>query len=488
MAEIITLILFVGLLTGILIYCLLELPLALHYLRYRKNRNTEKPILSANSTYPIVTVQLPVFNEKYVVERLIEQVCKFDYPKDKLEIQVLDDSTDETLDISKNKVAEYQAKGFDIKVLHRTDRTGFKAGALQKGMQQCRGEFIAIFDADFLPEPDFLKLTLPHFEDEKIGVVQTRWGHLNKDYSILTRIQAFFLDAHFTVEQAGRFSQGYFMNFNGTAGIWRKATIIDAGGWQADTLTEDLDLSYRAQMRGWQFEYLDTVYSPAELPADMPSFKSQQFRWIKGGAETARKILPQIVKSDLPFSVKKNAFIHLLSSSVYLLVFSLVIISLPMLWFKNTFISMEYNQFGMPFLFSTIAIIFFFYAANKDNFKEKGGFSNYILILPLFLITTMGLSLHNALAALRGLLKEKTPFIRTPKMNILDKKDSFKKKKYISRKIDKITILEGLLTLYFLGGLYLAFIKNDFSLFPLHLMAFLGFGIVFFFSVKHAKS
>lgn len=486
MAEIITLILFVALLTGILIYCLLELPLAFHYLRYRKNRITQhSPIDEENC--PPVTIQLPIFNEKYVVERLIDKICLFNYPKDKLEIQVLDDSTDETLQISENKVAEYQAQGFDIKVIHRTDRTGYKAGALQNGMQQCRGEFIAIFDADFLPNPDFLLLTLPHFQNEKIGVVQTRWGHLNKDYSLLTRVQAFFLDAHFTVEQAGRFSRGYFMNFNGTAGIWRKDTIIDAGGWQADTLTEDLDLSYRAQMRGWQFAYLETVHSPAELPADMPSFKSQQFRWIKGGAETARKILPQIVKTDLPFSVKKNAFIHLLSSSVYLLVFALVIVSLPMLWFKNTFIPIEYNKFGIPYLISTIAIIFYFYAANKDNFNQKGGFSNYLVMLPIFLITTMGLSLHNALAALRGLLQEKTPFIRTPKMNIINKQDNFKKKNYLSRKIDKITILEGLLTLYFLAGMYLAFIKDDFSLFPLHLMAFLGFGFVFFFSVKHAK-
>lgn len=486
MAEIITLILFVALLTGILIYCLLELPLAFHYLRYRKNRITQHSLIDEENCPP-VTIQLPVFNEKYVVERLIDKICLFNYPKDKLEIQVLDDSTDETLQISENKVAEYRALGFDIKVIHRTDRTGYKAGALQNGMQQCRGEFIAIFDADFLPNPDFLLLTLPHFQNEKIGVVQTRWGHLNKDYSLLTRVQAFFLDAHFTVEQAGRFSRGYFMNFNGTAGIWRKDTIIDAGGWQADTLTEDLDLSYRAQMRGWQFAYLETVHSPAELPADMPSFKSQQFRWIKGGAETARKILPQIVKTDLPFSVKKNAFIHLLSSSVYLLVFALVIVSLPMLWFKNTFIPIEYNKFGIPYLISTIAIIFYFYAANKDNFNQKGGFSNYLLMLPIFLITTMGLSLHNALAALRGLLQEKTPFIRTPKMNIINKQDNFKKKNYLSRKIDKITILEGLLTLYFLAGMYLAFIKDDFSLFPLHLMAFLGFGFVFFFSVKHAK-
>lgn len=487
MAEIITLILFGGLLTGILIYCLLELPLAFHYLRYRKNRESDQVVL-AEEDYPVVTVQLPVFNEQYVVERLIDQVCKFNYPKEKLEIQVLDDSTDETLDISKNKVAEYKALGFDIKVIHRTDRTGYKAGALQNGMNECRGEFIAIFDADFLPDPDFLLLTVPYFQNEKIGIVQTRWGHLNKDYSLLTRVQAFFLDAHFTVEQAGRFSRGYFMNFNGTAGIWRKSTILDAGGWQADTLTEDLDLSYRAQMKGWKFKYLDTVYSPAELPADMPSFKSQQFRWIKGGAETARKILPQIADSNLPFSVKKNAFIHLLSSSVYVLVFSLVIISLPMLWFKNTFISMEYNKFGMPYLLSTIAIIYFFYAANKENFKEKGGFTNYVIMLPIFLITTMGLSLHNALAAIRGLMRERTPFIRTPKMNILSKKDSFQKKKYLSRKIDKITIFEGLLTLYFLAGMYLAFVKNDFSLFPLHLMAFMGFGLVFFFSVKHAKS
>jgi len=487
MTEIIFLILFGLLLSGILLFCLLELPLAFHYLKYRKRKKLEPNLELDDTDLPMVTVQLPVFNEMYVVERLIHCICRFDYPKDKMEIQILDDSTDETLEISEQQASHYKNLGFDIKVIHRIDRTGYKAGALQNGLNQCKGAFIAIFDADFLPTPDFLHKTLPHFTDEKIGLVQTRWGHINKNYSLLTKIQAFFLDAHFTVEQAGRFSQSYFMNFNGTAGIWRKTTIQDAGGWQADTLTEDLDLSYRAQLKGWKFQYLEEVISPAELPADMPSFKSQQFRWIKGGAEVARKILPQVFSSNQPFQVKKNALTHLMSSSVYILIFLLTLVSLPMLWLKNTYIPIEYNQWGFPFLFSTIAVIFYFYSANKENLINTKGWLNYIFLLPLFLITTIGLSLHNGIAAFRGLMREHTPFIRTPKMNILTKKDNWKSKQYLSKKIKPITILEGLLSISFFLGMWLAFEKNDFSFFPLHLMAFLGYGLVFFYSIRHAR-
>ncbi len=488
MLEIVIVAVYVLLLCCILIYCLLELGLAIHYLKARRTARKKASFPSDLPTeeYPFVTIQLPVFNEMYVVERLIDQVAKFDYPKERFEIQVLDDSTDETVDISRKKVEEYAAKGFNISLQHRVDRKGFKAGALQEGMKVCKGEFIAIFDADFLPEPDFLKNTLPYFQDERLGVVQTRWSHINKEYSLLTRVQAFFLDAHFTVEQAGRNSQGYFINFNGTAGVWRKATIEDAGGWQADTLTEDLDLSYRAQMKDWLFLYLEEFLSPAELPADMKSFKSQQFRWIKGGAETARKLLPQIVRSDLPFSIKINAFSHLLSSSVYLMVFLLVLLSIPLLLVKNTYIQSEYIHYGAPFFMSNIAMAIVYYASNKDKFNKLSGVLEYLIMMPIFLLVTMGLSLHNALAVIRGLARERTPFIRTPKFNIVNNKDGWKNNKYLSAKIDIVTILEGLLACYFLFGVVYGFIIQDLSLLPIHLMAFIGFLSVFFYSVKHS--
>ena len=491
MIEVVIVGIYAVLLALILIYCLLELRLAVHYLRSRKLSEKRIKFLEDSpltDDFPHVTIQLPIFNELYVVERLIDQVAKIDYPNDRLEIQVLDDSTDETVGISQNKVKEYKAKGFDIVHIHRVDRSGFKAGALQNGMKVCKGEFIAIFDADFLPQPDFLKATLPHFQDTEIGVVQTKWSHINRDYSLLTRIQAFFLDAHFTVEQMGRNSQGYFMNFNGTAGVWRKATIEDAGGWQADTLTEDLDLSYRSQMKGWKFIFLERVLSPAELPADMKSFKSQQFRWIKGGAETARKILPKIVKSDLSFKLKVNAFVHLLSSSVYILIFTLVFLSVPLLILKNTFIEAEYAQYAAPFFLANLAIVVCFFSSNLDRYKKGKGLIEFLVLLPTFLVVTMGLSFHNALAALRGLARETTPFIRTPKFDIKGVNDIWKDKKYVAQKVDWVTVLEGVLCLYFLFGLVYGVMQNKYDLFPVHLMAFIGFSYVFYYSIRHVRA
>ncbi|MCL4131462.1 UNVERIFIED_CONTAM: hypothetical protein GTU68_035460 [Idotea baltica] len=421
----------------------------------------------------------------YVVERLIDAVVKFDWPKDKLEIQVLDDSTDETVAITAAKVAEYKAKGFDIVQICRIDRVGYKAGALQAGLEVSKGAFIAIFDADFLPQKDFLLQTMPFFHREKCGLVQTRWQHINENYSLLTRVQAFFLDAHFKVEQEGRNCSNYFMNFNGTAGVWRKATIRDAGGWQADTLTEDLDLSYRAQMKGWNFLYLENVLSPAELPADIQSFKSQQFRWIKGGAETAKKILPQITKSNLPFKIKVNAFSHLLSSSLYVTIFLTVLLSVPLLIFKNTYIETEYVHFSAPFLLSNVAVGFVYFISSFDKNNKLGSFLNYLFMLPMFLIITMGLSLHNTLAVIRGFWGEKTPFIRTPKFNILNKEDIWNNKKYVIGKIDKVTIAEGFMSLYFMAGIIYGISIQEYNLIPLHLIAFSGFSAVFIYSIVH---
>ncbi len=490
MLEIFVIVFYVILLVTIMIYCFLELGLAWSYLRAKGKAPEEKtfPAHWKEEDYPMVTVQLPVFNEMYVMQRLIDNVAAFEYPKSRLQIQVLDDSTDETIEISRAKVEEYKAKGFDISLHHRVDRKGFKAGALQEGMATCKGEFIAIFDADFMPDPQFLMRTIPYFEDEKIGVVQSRWQHINENYSLLTRVQAFFLDAHFTVEQRGRNVNGYFINFNGTAGVWRKETIEDAGGWQADTLTEDLDLSYRAQLKGWKFFYREELLSPAELPADMQSFKSQQFRWIKGGAETARKLLPKVLRSKFPFSVKLNAFTHLLSSSVYVLIFLLVTVSIPLLFVKNTYFTTPYIHYGAPFILTTVAVAIMYFISSGSQVYKLKGFLNYLFMLPLFLIVTMGLSLHNAIAVLRGFSGEKTPFIRTPKFNLLTEKDQWKAKKYVSHKLEFLTVVEGFMALYFLAGIAYGLKILDFSLMPIHLMAFLGFSTVFYYSVKQAFS
>ena len=303
-------------------YCLLQFHLLFYYKRFHwSNQNATYLRADTDDDLPFVTIQLPVFNEMYVVERLIDKIVEFDYPKDKYEIHVLDDSTDETLEISRRKVEEYKAKGFHIELLHRTDRTGYKAGALKEGMKRAKGEFIAIFDADFLPRKDFLRTTIPYFNNPKVGVVQTRWEHINKDYSLITQLQALQLNVHFTVEQAGRRAGNFMLQFNGTAGVWRTECINDAGGWEADTLTEDLDLSYRAQMKGWEITYLEKFGSPAELPAEMNGLKSQQYRWMKGGAETAKKMLPTVWKSDLSFLQKLHATVHLMSSGVFLFIF-----------------------------------------------------------------------------------------------------------------------------------------------------------------------
>ncbi|HOJ91592.1 MAG TPA: glycosyltransferase family 2 protein, partial [Saprospiraceae bacterium] len=289
---------------------------------FRKKRKDNKPLppLTSEDPHPMVTIQLPLFNEMFVVERLIDNIMKINYPKDKLEIQVLDDSTDDSVQLAINKVNHYKNLGYNIKHIHRTDRSGYKAGALKEGMKHAEGEFIAIFDADFLPEPDFLIKAMPYFHNDKIGVVQTRWEHLNEDYSLLTKLQAFQLNVHFTVEQAGRCAAGHFLQFNGTAGIWRRTAIDEAGGWHSDTLTEDLDLSYRAQLKGWKIQYVEDIICPAELPAEIYGLKSQQFRWMKGGAENTRKLLPTILKADLPASIKFHSAMHLMASGIFFII------------------------------------------------------------------------------------------------------------------------------------------------------------------------
>jgi cellulose synthase/poly-beta-1,6-N-acetylglucosamine synthase-like glycosyltransferase len=442
-------------------------------------------------SYPFVTVQLPIYNEMYVIERLIDAVAAFDYPKDRFEIHILDDSTDETLEIVAAKVREYQAKGFQIAQVTREVRQGFKAGALRDGMKHAKGEFMAIFDADFVPNKDFLLRTLPFFQNEKVGVVQTRWEHINEDYSLITRLQALQLNVHFTVEQVGRMNGDHMLQFNGTAGVWRRQTIEDAGGWEADTLTEDLDLSIRAQLKGYKIRFLENVGSPAELPAEMNSFKSQQFRWMKGGAETAKKMLPTVWRSALPLNHKIHATSHLLASSVFLFVFIAGVSSVPLLFFLGDLIELGFSKhFFAYFLIGLLSIISIYYVANiqspANQEKDFGkAVTKFLLLFPLFLALSMGLALHNSIAVLQGYWGKKSPFVRTPKFNINSIKDSFVKRNYLTKKLTWTTIGEGLLAVYFLAAVGGAFYVQNTTFIVFHLMLALGYGAIFWYSLRH---
>ncbi|MEM9391325.1 MAG: cellulose synthase family protein [Bacteroidota bacterium] len=464
----------------IFMFSLGQLHLTWHYLRSKKMSRVKN---EQNTELPTVTVQLPIYNEKYVVARLIDAVCEFDYPAELLEIQVLDDSNDDTLVIAEKKINEWNNKGIDIKHIRRPDRKGFKAGALQYGLESAKGEFIAIFDSDFLPNPDFVRRTVSEFTDD-IGLVQTKWGHLNRNYSLLTRLQAFGLDAHFSIEQSGRSHAGSFINFNGTGGVWRKATIIDAGGWSADTLTEDLDLSYRAQIKGWRFKFLEDCIAPAELPVIMPAIKSQQYRWNKGAAETAKKNLGKVFNSNINFSNKLHAVFHLFNSSVFVCLLLASILSIPMLYIKdaNPELSLLFDL-GSIFLIGFFSIAIFYWVSSKNTFPHDTA-KHYLRVFPMFLIVSMGLSLHNGLAVLEGLLGFKSPFIRTPKFNITDKKESWKGNVYVKSSFTWLTLLEGMLCLYFIGGIAVGISLHDWGLIIFHVMLAIGFGSVFYHSVK----
>lgn len=474
----------------IFLYSLSQMHLVYLYLKNHQSQQNQTPNLSP-SEFPLVTIQLPVYNEKYVVERLIDCIAQIHYPKDKLEIQVLDDSTDETTEIIQKKVNYHQSKGINIQLIRRPERIGFKAGALKYGLEKAKGEFIAIFDADFLPHANFLLQTIPHLvENEKLGVVQSRWEHINKDYSYLTKLQAFGLDAHFTIEQVGRNSGKHFINFNGTGGVWRKSCIYDAGNWQADTLTEDLDLSYRAQLRHWEFKYLETVGAPAELPATMNALKSQQFRWTKGAAENTMKNLSRVFAQKLPFGTKFHSTFHLLNSGVFLSVLISSLLSVPVIIAK-THVSKDLVflfQVASLFLLSLTTLAIFYgvsyFQLNGKSFKSVVSFLYHF---PLFLSLSMGLSLHNGIAVIEGYLGIKTPFIRTPKFNIKDKKDSWKENIYKASNIGWLTIMEGIFTLYFALGIYLGIHHHDYYLVVFHTMLMFGFATVFYYSIKHAK-
>lgn len=432
-----------------------------------------------------VTFQLPLYNELYVVERLINSVCEIDYPKDKMEIQVLDDSTDETVNIVAKLVEEKRKEGFQIEHIRRNSREGFKAGALKEGMKTAKGEFIAIFDADFIPQKDFLKKTLPFFHDEKVGMVQTRWEHINGDYSLLTKAQALALDGHFVIEQNIKNKAGLFINFNGTGGVWRRKCIEDAGSWNSDTLTEDLDLSYRAQLNGWRFVFLKDIVSPAELPSEINALKAQQFRWTKGAIETAKKILPQVWKSKVPLRVKIIATYHLTNNLVFPFILLSAILNVPLIYIKNSGSHTAYFAILSMFVLATIGSFLFYLYSQKDirtDWRKK------IVLFPLFMAGSMGMAVNNSRAVFEGLLNRKSDFVRTPKFKLVDSNDKWEDKKYVERKIGFSVYVELILAIYCLLGIASSLYFLEFAAIPFQLMFFLGFSFVSIPSLKHAFS
>jgi len=441
---------------------------------YMKNRDKLPAALPppALADLPRVTIQLPIYNEMYVADRLIDTVCEMDYPRELLEIQVLDDSTDETTDIAELAVRRHAARGFDIKYLHRVDRRGYKAGALEAGLKAARADFVAIFDADFIPPRDFLMKTLPHFADPKVGMVQARWGHINQDYSLLTKIQAILLDGHFVLEHGGRNRAGCFFNFNGTAGVWRRAAIDTAGGWQHDTLTEDLDLSYRAQLLGWRFVFLPQVVSPAEVPVEMNSFKSQQHRWAKGSIQTCLKLLPRILRSKQPLKVKVEAFFHLTANFNYLLMCALSILMFPAMYVRYNMGWTEMLLIDIPLFFAATASFFNFYLVSQRELHRD--WPSRLKYLPFLMSIGIGLCVNNTRAVLEALFHKESEFARTPKYGIERDSDEWAGKKY-QQKVGVQSLIELALGLYFTATVFYALINQIYGTIPFLMLFQVGF-------------
>ena len=439
---------------------------------YTKNRDQVPRPAGEFDPLPLVTVQLPVFNEMYVVDRLISAVSRLDYPRDRLEIQVLDDSTDETREIAEATVRRLAARGLDVKCLHRTDRRGYKAGALADGLRVARGEFVAIFDADFLPTPDFLLQAIHHFTDPKVAMVQARWGHINQDYSLLTKVQAILLDGHFVLEHGGRNRAGCFFNFNGTAGIWRRAAIDDAGGWQGDTLTEDLDLSYRAQLRGWRFVFLPDLIAPAEVPVEMNAFKSQQHRWAKGSIQTCRKLLPALLAADLPFGVKAEAFFHLSANFNYPLMVLLSVLMFPAMYVRYNMGWYEMLLIDVPFFIAATASVGYFYmVCQREAYPDWRARMKYV---PLLMSIGIGLSVNNTRAVFEGMLGRGGEFTRTPKYGVERTGDDWMGKKY--RQLTAVQpLIELALGLYFTGAVLYALANGIYGSLPFLVLFQVGF-------------
>lgn len=479
------LLLYAGCMLCILAYSISQAHLVFLYLRSKKTARVS-PLLSAH--LPRITVQLPIYNEPLVVERLIRKVAQFDYPKELLEIQVLDDSTDSTVATIDRLVAEFRQQGFDIHHVRRDVRTGFKAGALAHGLTICKGEFISIFDADFLPEPDFLKKTIGHFADARVGAIQVRWEHLNRNYNLLTRLLAMTLDAHFSIEQRGRGAGGNFINFNGTAGVWRRQCIADAGGWSADTLTEDLDLSYRAQLKGWKIVYLEEYSAPAEIPMLMPAIRSQQYRWNKGGAEVARKLLGRVLTSSFPLHARIHGLFHLLNTAIFPCLFLAAVISVPLLpWLGASGMRQLFLTVGMALFAGFLILSGFYWVSIRQRLPgNASALRAFFTQFPLFVCMSMGLSLFNSIAVMEGYLGRKTPFVRTPKFASTDTEAQRASVRWGIPPL--IALAEGLLALYFIFGLVLAFRADYYPFLLFHLMLAVGFGLLFIYSARHARA
>lgn len=468
-AEIAFLVVYFGVLAVLSMYGSHRYRMAFLYYRHKYKLPTPKGPLKV---LPRVTIQLPVFNEQYVVERLIDAVCRIEYPRDLFEVQVLDDSTDDTCGIARARVEQWKGQGVDISYVHRTNRTGFKAGALEHGLTLAKGEFVAVFDADFVPAPDFLTRTVPFFSDDRIGMVQVRWGHLNREFSLLTQAQSILLDGHFIIEHTARNRSGCFFNFNGTAGVWRRSAIVDAGGWQHDTLTEDLDLSYRAQLKGWQFVFLPEVISPAEVPVDMNAFKSQQHRWAKGSIQTARKLLPTILRSKLPYEVKREAFFHLTNNMAYLLMVVLsVMMPLSMVVrFKHELYSTLFLD--LPVFLASTASVSFFYVATR---RELGyGWWGRLKYLPFVMSLGIGMAINQSKAVLEALFDQQSDFARTPKTGSEGKSVRQVAKAYRGRR-NWVPVIELLFGLYFSGAVYFAWDQEIWSSLPFLVLFQVGF-------------
>jgi len=443
------------------------------YLYFRKKKNCTREPEQKFLELPRVTVQLPIFNEQFVVDRLLQAVCRIDYPREKLEIQVLDDSTDETTRVAEGLVEHYASLGYDITYHHRTNRAGFKAGALHEGLKSASGKFVAIFDADFVPPRDFLLRTIHHFTDPKIGMVQTRWTHINRDYSFLTEVEAILLDGHFVLEHSGRARHNVFFNFNGTAGIWRRQAIDDAGGWEHDTLTEDTDLSYRAQLKGWKFIYRQDVECPAELPVEMTAFKTQQARWAKGLIQTGKKILPRVLKSEEPFRVKLEAWYHLTANLSYPLMVILSVLLLPAMvirfyqgWFQMLYIDIPL------FLASTFSISSFYLVSQRELFPKT--WPRAILYLPFLMALGIGLTVTNTRAVMEALVGKQTAFARTPKYRVESRKDRVQSKKYRKR-LGLVPWIELAIGTYFALTVYYAVQNENYLTVPFLLLFVFGY-------------
>jgi cellulose synthase/poly-beta-1,6-N-acetylglucosamine synthase-like glycosyltransferase len=439
------------------------------YMRYKDKVPPAGPPLSP---LPVVTIQLPLYNEMYVADRLIEAVCAIDYPRELLEIQVLDDSTDETRGIAESAVRRFASEGVDIQYFHRVERAGYKAGALEAGLRVARGQFIAIFDADFQPTADFLTRMMPYFRNGDIAMVQARWGHINQDYSLLTKIQSILLDGHFVLEHGARNRAGCFFNFNGTAGIWRRAAIDDAGGWQHDTLTEDLDLSYRAQLRGWKFVFVPGVIAPAEVPVEMNAFKSQQHRWAKGSIQTCRKLLPQILRADVPLGVKAEAFFHLTANFNYPLMCVLSVLMFPSMVIRYNMGWYEMLLIDIPLFFAaTFSVCNFYMVCQREIHHD---WRTRIKYLPFLMSVGIGLCINNTRAVLEAMLNRDTEFIRTPKYHIEGESDEWVGKKY-RQSVAVQPLIELALGLYFTATVFYALANQIYGTVPFLVLFQVGF-------------